>query len=140
MCLSLSLSLCACQLHHTHRYLATPIAMAPAGSAPSQCGEWQSHAGSQYGRKQLVAERPQPTFAATASLHAAIERPSDSSAQQTADMQQRQVLPHFTAQHTQQRSQLRRTQPQQLETTGRTQRAHEARRPGAELSSAFCTH
>ena len=90
--------MCATQLHHTHRYLATPIAM-----DPSQCAEWQSHARSQYGRKQLAAERPQPTFAATGSLHAAIERPRDGTAQQTADMQQRRVLPHFTAQHTEQR-------------------------------------
>ena len=100
---------CAAQLHHIHRYRATPIAMElPAGYPPDSC--LRSHASEQYGRKQIIQPQPTTSFAATNTLHTAIERPNQQHIQQTQLMQRKRVLPPFNKQadgqtvHSQQRT------------------------------------
>ena len=91
-----------CQVHHIHRYRATPIAMDSPASCASQ-PPLQSHASEQYTRKQLIQPAPQPSFAQTATLHAAIERPDQLSRDETERMQRSRVLPPFNKQQTETR-------------------------------------
>ena len=85
------------ELPHTGRYRATPIALESATGCPAA-----SHSSEQYSRKRITSPQPASSFADTATLHGAIERPSLQHIQQTQHMQRTGVLPPFTKQQTEQ--------------------------------------